>query len=91
MNIRPYAWVILAINAYLFFSFFKDYDTNANNAVNIVRLVVFIFGLTLMNTFFYVINRIVMANRRECPACAKNVKRGLTICPTCNFDFKTRT
>jgi hypothetical protein len=34
----------------------------------------------------------VMAPRlgRPCPQCGKGVKRGLLICPTCGFDFKTQ-
>ena len=26
-------------------------------------------------------------NKRSCPACGQNVKKGLTVCPSCHFNF----
>jgi hypothetical protein len=46
-----------------------------------------IFWLAIMNTFLYVLYRITGGKKRECPACGVGVKKGFTVCPSCNFDF----
>ena len=45
------------------------------------------FWLAIMNVVLYVIYRVTGTKKRECPACGKNVAKGLTVCPSCNFDF----
>jgi len=37
--------------------------------------------------FLYVLYRVTGTKKRECPACGQTVKKGLTVCPSCNFDF----
>jgi hypothetical protein len=86
-DIRPFGWVIIVINAYIFISFFSSYDVNADDTSNGIGIVVLIFFLALLNTFLYVLYRVTATKKRECPACGQNVKKGLTICPSCNFDF----
>lgn len=86
-NLRPFAWVIIAINAYFFFAFFKNYDPNASDTVNGFSFMLLIFWLAILNTFLYVLYRITGGKKRSCPACGQAVKTGITICPTCNFDF----
>lgn len=86
-NIRPFGWVIITLNAYFFFSFFKDYDPSASDTANGFGFMFLIFWLAIMNTFLYVLYRITGGKKRECPACGVGVKKGLTVCPSCNFDF----
>jgi hypothetical protein len=45
------------------------------------------FWLATMNVVLYVIYRVTGTKKRECPACGQTVKKGLTVCPSCNFDF----
>jgi ribosomal protein L37AE/L43A len=40
-----------------------------------------------MNTFLYVLYRVTGTKKRECPACGSVVKKGITVCPKCGFDF----
>jgi hypothetical protein len=87
-NLRPFAWVIIFINAYFIISFFWTYDINADDTANGIGIMVLIFWLAIMNTFLYVLYRITGTKKRECPACGQNVKKGLTVCPSCDFDFK---
>jgi hypothetical protein len=86
-NLRPFAWVIIVINAYFVISFFWTYDINADDTANGIGIMVLIFWLAIMNTFLYVLYRITGTKKRECPACGQNVKKGLTVCPSCDFDF----
>jgi len=86
-NLRPFAWVIIIINAYFVISFFWTYDINADDTANGIGIMVLIFWLAIMNTFLYVLYRITGTKKRECPACGQNVKKGLTVCPSCDFDF----
>ncbi len=88
-NLRPFGWVIIALNAYFFWSFFKDVDTtNPSDDLSLgFGFMFLIFWLAIMNTFLYVLYRVTGGKKRECPACGQNVKKGLTVCPSCNFDF----
>jgi hypothetical protein len=86
-DIRPFGWVIIAINAYILISFFAGYDVNGDDTANGLAIMVILFFLAILNTFLYVLYRVTGTKKRECPACGKNVKKGLTVCPSCNFDF----
>ena len=86
-NLRPFAWVIIVLNAYFFVSYFMSYDVNASDTANGIGIMVLIFWLAIMNTFLYVLYRITGGKKRECPACGLGVKKGLTVCSSCNFDF----
>ena len=86
-NLRPFAWVIIVINAYFVISFFWSYDVNADDTANGIGIMVLIFWLAIVDTFLYVLYRITGTKKRECPACGQNVKKGLTVCPSCDFDF----
>mgnify|MGYP000438981094 CR=1 FL=1 len=88
-GIRPFGWVIIALNAYFFVSFFMSVDTSstADSTATGLGFMFLIFWLAIMNTFLYVLYRITGGKKRDCPACGVGVKKGKTICPTCNFDF----
>jgi hypothetical protein len=86
-SIRPFGWVIIILNLYFFYAFFKDYDPNGSDTANGLGFMFLIFWLAIMNTFLYVLYRITGGKKRECPACGQTVKKGLTVCPSCNFDF----
>lgn len=86
-DIRPFGWVIIALNAYFVFVFFKDYDTTASDTANGFGLMILVFWLAIMNTFLYVLYRITGGKKRECPACGSRVKVGITNCSKCGFDF----
>jgi hypothetical protein len=86
-NLRPFAWVIIALNAYFFLSFFMGIDGTESDTVVGLGFIVLIFWLAIMNTFLYVLYRITGGKKRDCPACGIGVKKGLTVCPSCNYDF----
>ena len=86
-DIRPFGWVIIAINAYILISFFAGYDVEGDDTANGLAIMFILFFLAILNTFLYVLYRVTGTKKRECPACGKNVKKGLTVCPSCNFDF----
>jgi len=86
-DIRPFGWVIIALNAYFVFVFFKDYDTTASDTANGFGLMILVFWLAIMNTFLYVLYRITGGKKRECPACGSKVKVGIINCSKCGFDF----
>ena len=88
-NIRPFGWVIIALNVYFFISYFMNVDTSSTADSTAIGLgfMFLIFWLAIMNTFLYVIYRVTGTKKRECPACGQTVKKGLTVCPSCNFDF----
>jgi hypothetical protein len=86
-NIRPFGWVIIALNVYFFIAYFSSYDINASDTVNGFGIMFLIFWLAIMNTFLYVLYKITGGKKRDCPACGVGVKKGLTICQACNFDF----
>jgi hypothetical protein len=41
----------------------------------------------VVNVVLYVLYRVTGGKKRECPVCGQNVKKGLTVCPSCEFDF----
>jgi hypothetical protein len=86
-DIRPFGWVIIAINAYILISFFAGYDVEGDDTANGIAIMFILFFLAILNTFLYVLYRVTGTKKRECPACGQNVKKGLTVCPSCNFDF----
>ena len=86
-DIRPFGWVIIVVNAYIIISFFAGYVVNADDTANGIGIMVMIFFLAILNTFLYVLYRVTGTKKRECPACGQSVKKGLTVCPSCNFDF----
>jgi hypothetical protein len=86
-DIRPFGWVIIALNAYFVFVFFKDYDITASDTANGLGLMILVFWLAIMNTFLYVLYRITGGKKRECPACGSKVKVGIINCSKCGFDF----
>ena len=88
-NLRPFAWIIIALNAYFFYAFFKDLDTSSSADSSAIGFgfMFLIFWLAIMNTFLYVLYRITGGKKRDCPACGVGVRKGKTICPSCKYDF----
>jgi hypothetical protein len=90
-NIRLFGWVIVAINAYLVWGFISgvakmSQDGSSDTGIGIYFFIS-LFVWTLINGPLYIIYRITGGGKRECPACGIGVKKGLTSCPTCGFDF----
>jgi hypothetical protein len=63
MKLRPFAWVILVINAYFLIMFFKDFDTNGDPTVNGASFMFLIVWLAILNSFLYVLFRITAKRR----------------------------
>ena len=86
-NIRPFGWVIIALNVYFLYAFFSGIDsTDSDTAVGLGFMFI-VFWLAIMNVVLYVIYRVTGGRKRDCPACGVGVKKGLTVCSACNFDF----
>ena len=88
-GIRPFGWVIIALNAYFLISFFMNVDTSssADSTATGLGFIFLMFWLAIMNVVLYVIYRVTGGKKRDCPACGNGVKKGITVCPSCNFDF----
>ena len=86
-NLRPFAWVIIALNIYFVVAFSLEIDSTDSDTALGLQFMVLMVWLAIMNVVLYVLYRITGCKKRQCPACGKNVKKGLTICPSCNFDF----
>ena len=90
-NIRPMGWVIIVLNAYFFINFFVSLEPNESDTVIGFSFMFLIFWLAILNTFLYVIYRVTGSKQRQCPGCGNRVKKGLTVCPTCEFNFLKNT
>jgi uncharacterized membrane protein len=64
-KLRPFAWVIIAINLYFIGFFFWDYDVNADATANGIGLMVLIFWLAMLNTVLYVIFRVTSGKKSQ--------------------------
>jgi hypothetical protein len=90
-NIRPFGWVIIAINVYFFYALSKGvydigYEGGGDTAVGIYVFMSLIVW-AVVNVVLYVLYRVTGGKKRDCPACGIGVKKGLTVCPSCSFDF----
>ncbi len=65
MKLRPFAWVIIAINAYFIVSFFMDYDPNGDSTANGIGIMVLLFWLAIINVVLYVFYRITASRKSE--------------------------
>ena len=86
-SIRPFGWVIIALKIYFLYAFFSGGDGTESDTALGLGFMFLMFWLAIMNVVLYVIYRVTGGKKRECPACGQNVKKGLTVCPSCNFDF----
>jgi hypothetical protein len=64
-NLRPFAWVIIAINLYFIVSFFWDYDPEADPTSNGIGVLVLFFWLAMINTVLYVLFRITSGKKQS--------------------------
>jgi len=62
-KLRPFAWVIIAINLYFIVSFFWNYDVNADDTANGIGVMVLFFWLAMLNTVMYVIFRVTSGRK----------------------------
>ena len=90
-NIRPFGWVIIVINVYFLYSFSKGVvdlsaDGGGDTAVGIYAFMSMIIW-AVVNVVLYVLYRVTGSKKRDCPACGVGVRKGLTVCPSCNYDF----
>lgn len=90
-SLRPFAWVIIGLNVYFLYALSKGvydigYEGGGDTAVGIYVFMSLIVW-AVVNVVLYVLYRVTGGRKRECPACGRVVKKGLTVCPTCNFDF----
>jgi hypothetical protein len=99
---RPLTWVILAVQV-LFVIWIiagvngtsdtcpKDQYSDACNAGEAIGagigIGIVIFLWALIDVILGVIWMVTNKNKRTCPACGRNVKKGLLVCPNCGFDF----
>jgi len=65
MRLRPFAWVIIAINAYFLINFFSGYDPNADATSNGIGIMVLVLWLAILNVVLYVIFRITARRRTD--------------------------
>jgi hypothetical protein len=65
MRLRPFAWVIIAINVYFIVSFFMDYDPEGDATANGIGIMVLFFWLAIVNVVLYVIYRITAGRKSE--------------------------
>jgi multiple sugar transport system permease protein/raffinose/stachyose/melibiose transport system permease protein len=86
-HLRPFALVIIAINAYFFISFFLGIDDSVTDEELDLRFMFTFFVLAIINVSLYVLYRITGGTKRDCPACGVGVKKGITVCDSCNYDF----
>ena len=63
MRLRPFAWVIIALNAFFVISFFADFDPNGNPTANAIGVMVLVLWLAILNVFLYVIFRITAGRK----------------------------
>jgi threonine/homoserine efflux transporter RhtA len=87
-NIRPFGWVIIAINALYFISMIKTATNESDPTVAGIAFIFSLFFLAILDVILYVIYRVTGTKKRECPACGSKVPVGLTVCEKCLFDFR---
>lgn len=90
-DIRPFGWVILAINAYFVYALFSGVAGLSGTSGSDTSVGVFVFLLlfvwAIVNVPLYIIYRITAGKKRQCPACGVSVKVGILKCPACGLDF----
>ena len=57
-NIRPFGWVIIALNAYLIIAYLTGLDLEAGDTVVGFSLIIFMFFLTILNVPLYILYKI---------------------------------
>lgn len=88
------AWIIAAItsanpagscvrNAAGTFHSCETFSTAGTGVGVLVLMILWFFGFL----FFSLIWLMSKPRRRDCPVCGEGVKRGVTVCPACNYDF----
>jgi glucan phosphoethanolaminetransferase (alkaline phosphatase superfamily) len=89
-NIRIFGWVIIAFNIYFLYQFSQgivDLNTNSSDAASGIYIFISMIVWGVLNLILYVLYRVTGTKKRECPACGQTVKKGLTVCPSCSYDF----
>jgi len=87
-SIRPFGWVIIAINVYYLYAFSKAIIDLGDDEMAVGVYAIFSLLIwAIINIILYVLYRVTARKQRKCPACGNNVKKGLTVCPACSYDF----
>jgi hypothetical protein len=87
-NIRPFGWVIIAINVLYLFSMIRTAGAESDPTVAGMAFIFSLFFLAIINIILYILYRITATKKRTCPACGSKVPVGLTVCEKCLFDFR---
>ena len=71
-SIKPFAWVIIAVNIYFAYLFFKGaFELEQDNLALGMFAITFLFIWAVVNVILYVIYRVTSkSSSRVCPACA---------------------
>jgi hypothetical protein len=89
MRIRPFGVAIVLINLWLLYNFLSGANEFTSKASLGFAFFFYLIFMTFVNLILYVIYRVTQGGkRRKCPACDTVVKKGLTLCGKCGFDFK---
>lgn len=61
---------------------------NTGKGIGVFVIVVFwVIVDIILGVIFLITNR---GGKRDCPACGRGVKRGVTVCGSCSYDFVSR-
>jgi len=80
-------WVISGANAASHSCAKNHIAGETCNAATGLGIAVILFIGFIGFVFFSLIWLMSKPKRRDCPVCGEKVKRGLTVCPSCNHDF----
>lgn len=89
-NIRIFGWIIIAFNIYYLYQFSQgivELKSDSSDAAAGIYIFISMIVWGVLNIILYVLYRVTGGKKRVCPACGCNVKKGLTVCTSCNYDF----
>lgn len=87
-EIRPFGWVILAINAYFVYTLFSGVaGSSGSDTATGIFVMMLLFVWAIVNVPLYIVYKVTGGKKRQCPACGINVKVGVLKCPACGLDF----
>jgi hypothetical protein len=99
---RPLTWVILAVQVLFIIWIVAGANSASDNCSTneysdacrtgqaigtAIGIGLIIFLWALVDVILGVIWLVTNKSKRTCPACGRNVKKGLLVCTTCGFDF----
>jgi hypothetical protein len=78
-NMRPFGWVIIALNVYFLGSFFAGVNATDSSTALGLGFIFLMFWLAIMNVVLNVIYRVTGGSKRDCVACGMGVRKGIFI------------